>query len=692
MQQRIRGRTGLSMLLLMVVLTTPLLLVSDDTLHAQFLQVIPISEGSVSFSDPVIFVDDNCPGCVPQQVSICVRDQDEIYFTGSLLDFQSLFPVLASPGDVLSPALAQGTVASYYISFEQQITNNPRSIFLIESIASGFGEPVLISAGTNDAFDSSIVVLNNGERVISWTRSVSTSNEIMMKYADQTPVSCGVGENSGVFLISAGTALVIWQDGTKLMSLIADSSSQGAVVDLYDMLDPIDQWDAVVHPDGSIDIVVETSDQIQLLRGTLAGGIISQEVIRAVGGAISELAISAQSSDRYTIAWIQDQMGHRYAVDEGLPPVSEDLDWVPGIHSELDLSFDAIGNEHYVVVTDEMVFYTHNTPAPEADFSIFIENDTAADRTISFEDQTVGMVETRLWDFGDGNTSNDVSGEHAYLEPGSYTLSLTVDGPGGSDSQTFPNEIVVTTPENAMELADIDVFSGQPVIHPVLGTHADPLQGFQVSVQYDESIIDLQEISIANTQAQSLLPEFIISQINQSGAESYMFLAVIFDTLPPFDGRTMTAGANQTLCTLNYLVVPGTPLGTVTELRFKDGLGDPPINNIYAIEGGFAVTPYFIHGMVTISQQPQFLFIRGDATYDQSVNIADAIFLLEYLFSGGVFTVCPDAADTNDDGTINIGDAINLLNYLFAGGETIPYPYPGYGLDPTQDSLGDCLP
>ena len=177
---------------------SPLLLVSDDTLHAQFLQVIPISEGSVSFSDPAIFVDYNCPGCIPQQVSICVRDQDEIYFTGSLLDFQSLFPVLASPGDVLSPALAQGAVASYYISFEQQITNRSRSIFLIDSIASGFGEPVLISAGTNNAFDSSIVVLNNGERMISWTRSVSTSNEIMMKYADQAPVSCGIGENSGV--------------------------------------------------------------------------------------------------------------------------------------------------------------------------------------------------------------------------------------------------------------------------------------------------------------------------------------------------------------------------------------------------------------------------------------------------------------------------------------------------------------
>ena len=77
---------------------------------------------------------------------------------------------------------------------------------------------------------------------------------------------------------------------------------------------------------------------------------------------------------------------------------------------------------------------------------------------------------------------------------------------------------------------------------------------------------------------------------------------------------------------------------------------------------------------------------------DQMVNIADAIFLLEFLFTGGNGPVCPDAGDSNDDGLINIGDAINLLSFLFTGGSMIPYPYPGYGIDPTPDSLGDCLP
>ncbi len=80
------------------------------------------------------------------------------------------------------------------------------------------------------------------------------------------------------------------------------------------------------------------------------------------------------------------------------------------------------------------------------------------------------------------------------------------------------------------------------------------------------------------------------------------------------------------------------------------------------------------------------------SNYNQSVNIADAIFLLDYLFIGGVASVCPDAADSNDDGSLNIGDAINLLNFLFSNGETIPYPYPGYGIDPTPDGLAGCLP
>lgn len=80
-------------------------------------------------------------------------------------------------------------------------------------------------------------------------------------------------------------------------------------------------------------------------------------------------------------------------------------------------------------------------------------------------------------------------------------------------------------------------------------------------------------------------------------------------------------------------------------------------------------------------------FLRGDANNDEQVNLADAVFLLNYLFKGGEAPVCEDAADTDDSGGVSITDAIRLLNYLFKGGEAIAQPYPDSGEDPTPDSL-----
>ncbi len=86
-------------------------------------------------------------------------------------------------------------------------------------------------------------------------------------------------------------------------------------------------------------------------------------------------------------------------------------------------------------------------------------------------------------------------------------------------------------------------------------------------------------------------------------------------------------------------------------------------------------------------------FVRGDSNSDCSVDITDAVFILNYLFLGGSQPDCEDAADTNDTGTIDISDGIYLLTYLFLGGEPPPYPGPSVpGPDLTLDSLAKCVP
>jgi hypothetical protein len=91
--------------------------------------------------------------------------------------------------------------------------------------------------------------------------------------------------------------------------------------------------------------------------------------------------------------------------------------------------------------------------------------------------------------------------------------------------------------------------------------------------------------------------------------------------------------------------------------------------------------------VVLLPTMPSFL--RGDCNSDNSRNLADAIFNLAVLFSGGGPITCSDACDHNDDGSIDISDPVYLLAYLFSGGPDHPEPNLVCGSDPTGDAL-DC--
>jgi hypothetical protein len=95
-------------------------------------------------------------------------------------------------------------------------------------------------------------------------------------------------------------------------------------------------------------------------------------------------------------------------------------------------------------------------------------------------------------------------------------------------------------------------------------------------------------------------------------------------------------------------------------------------------------------------------FIRGDATDDGMVDIADAVNILNCLFTNPErCPVCPEAADADDSGFINITDGVYILNFLFLGDEAPPAPGPyecGFDLtidiDPTtqlESNLGCSL-
>lgn len=67
----------------------------------------------------------------------------------------------------------------------------------------------------------------------------------------------------------------------------------------------------------------------------------------------------------------------------------------------------------------------------------------AAPARLRFVAIAPAAVETWLWDFGDGTTGGDADPEHVYLLPGTFTLMLSVGGPGGTASRTREAYVVV---------------------------------------------------------------------------------------------------------------------------------------------------------------------------------------------------------------------------------------------------------
>jgi len=80
---------------------------------------------------------------------------------------------------------------------------------------------------------------------------------------------------------------------------------------------------------------------------------------------------------------------------------------------------------------------------PVADFTAD-QTEGPCPLTVQFTDQSTGEITSWFWDFGDGETSTEQNPTHTYNSTGYFTVSLTVTGPGGSDTETKEDYIHVT--------------------------------------------------------------------------------------------------------------------------------------------------------------------------------------------------------------------------------------------------------
>ncbi|MGE3164453.1 MAG: dockerin type I repeat-containing protein [Planctomycetota bacterium] len=170
-----------------------------------------------------------------------------------------------------------------------------------------------------------------------------------------------------------------------------------------------------------------------------------------------------------------------------------------------------------------------------------------------------------------------------------------------------------------------------------------------------------------------------------SRAVTFLESGAAGSVLATIQGANQISQYNVTNC-LEVSGGVGVPLlaigGSLAQGNAVNGALD--FGNTLYVAGGTASTIF------RLLLAPAVDFKRGDANDDDSIDVADVLFVANFLFSAGMVPGCLDAADANDDGRVDISDPTYLLFHLFVpGSPTPPEPFPQDGTDLTfLDGLG----
>jgi PKD repeat protein len=102
-------------------------------------------------------------------------------------------------------------------------------------------------------------------------------------------------------------------------------------------------------------------------------------------------------------------------------------------------SFGPCSNLTHGQVEDYTVIILENTQAPVANF--VAANVSACDSIVQFNNTSQNTITSYLWYFGDGDSSTVQNPSHEYQTVGTYTVTLIVTGPFGSDTIIKPDYV-----------------------------------------------------------------------------------------------------------------------------------------------------------------------------------------------------------------------------------------------------------
>ncbi len=192
--------------------------------------------------------------------------------------------------------------------------------------------------------------------------------------------------------------------------------------------------------------------------GTSTAG--AQNVIALTPPPVANFAESVTSGViPLTVVFRDESTGHvetnRWDFGDGGSSGGREAVWTYSVPGTYSVSMTATGQGGSDTMTKPALIQVAGIP-PTVDFAADLLGGLAP-LHVSFQALSSGEISAFEWDFGDGTTSNEQNPFHSYSEPGSYSITLSVSGPYGSDSEFKLDYIQVTRPELVIESGELSV-------------------------------------------------------------------------------------------------------------------------------------------------------------------------------------------------------------------------------------------
>lgn len=265
---------------------------------------------------------------------------------------------------------------------------------------------------------------------------------------------------------------------------------------------------------------------------------------------------------------------------------------------------------------------------------------------VAFTDNSAGASDWQ-WFFGTGDTSQLENPGYTYTLPGIYDVRLDNTQADGRHSHTEIDMIVVLA--DTLYIPDITASIGDTILCPVHLKNSQSLNNFRLNLSYAGPLgLNYVGFTTEGCRTDSFYSVDLTGIVASSRKLSLTFISGTgagYPPLPPGDGPVVNLmfapGYFQSTATIDTATVSNK--ATICEASF------------------FSYQPAVIPG--TISTR-----VCGDANGDGSISIGDAVYIINYVFKGGLPPIPMENGDANCDDSVNIGDAIYLVNYVFRGG------------------------